>query len=119
MVLRSTPYGEADRVVTLLGRETGRVSALARGARKSMRRFGGGLGMGATGEATLRERAGAELYGLEAFDVAEARIGLGEDLARTAHAAYALELCDRLCAPRQPEAAIYDWLAELPTTPER
>jgi DNA repair protein RecO (recombination protein O) len=110
ILLRATPYGESDRVVTLLGRSTGRVSALARGARKSLRRFSGGLGLGATGEAVLRERAGAELAALESFDVVEARHGLGRDLGRTAHAAYAAELCDRLCAPRHPEPEVYDWL---------
>jgi DNA repair protein RecO (recombination protein O) len=110
ILLRATPYGESDRVVTLLGRTTGRVSALARGARKSMRRFGGGLGLGATGEAVLRDRAGADLAALESFEVAEARHGLGRDLGRTAHAAYAAELCDRLCAPRQPEPEVFDWL---------
>ena len=39
ILLRAVATGEADRVVTLLGRETGRVSAIARGARKSVRRF--------------------------------------------------------------------------------
>jgi DNA repair protein RecO (recombination protein O) len=110
ILLRAVPYGESDRVVTLLGRSTGRVSALARGARKSLRRFGGGLGLGATGEAVLRERPGADLASLESFEVAEARHGLGRDLGRTAHAAYAAELCDRLCAPRQPEPEVFDWL---------
>jgi DNA repair protein RecO (recombination protein O) len=113
ILLRSVAYGEADRVVTLLGRNTGRVSALARGARRSQRRFGGGLGPAATGQASLRDRPGAELLGLEAFEVIEARIGLGQDLARAAHAAYALELCEKLCAPRQAEPAVYDWLDEL------
>ncbi len=42
-LLRATPYGEADLVVALLTRQWGRVSALARGARKSRRRFGGAL----------------------------------------------------------------------------
>jgi DNA repair protein RecO (recombination protein O) len=113
ILLRATPYGESDRVVTLLGRTTGRVSALARGARKSVRRFGGGLGMGAGGEATLRDRPGAELASLEAFEVLEGRAELGTDVGRTAHAAYALELCDRLCAPRQPEPRVYDWLDDF------
>lgn len=113
ILLRAVAYGEADRVVTLLGRATGRVSALARGARRSVRRFGGGLGLGASGEATLRERPGAELMGLDAFQVREPRLGLGGDVARTAHAAYALELCDKLCAPRQPEVAAFDLLDEF------
>jgi DNA repair protein RecO (recombination protein O) len=50
---------------------------------------------------------------LERFDVADGRLGLGSDLGRMAHAGYAAELCDRLCAPRQPEPAVYDWLARF------
>jgi DNA repair protein RecO (recombination protein O) len=43
LLLRLTPYGEADAVVQLLTRESGVVAVLARGARKSRRRFGGAL----------------------------------------------------------------------------
>jgi DNA repair protein RecO (recombination protein O) len=113
ILLRSVAYGESDRVVTLLGRTTGRVSALARGARKSVKRFGGGLGLGASGQAVLRERAGSELMGLDGFEVVQARLGLALDIARTAHASYGIELCDRLCGPRHPEPAVYDWLEEF------
>jgi len=113
IVLRRVAYAEADLIVTLLGRETGRVSALARGARKSSRRFAGGLGMAASGEARLRDRAGAELMVLESFDARADRAGLATDLAKTAHAAYAIELCDRLCPPRQPEKAVFAWLDEF------
>ena len=42
-LLRATPYGESDLVVALLTARWGRVAALARGARRSRRRFGGAL----------------------------------------------------------------------------
>jgi DNA repair protein RecO (recombination protein O) len=113
LVLRRVAYGEADLVVTLLGLDTGRVSALARGARKSTRRFAGGLGPGLLGEAKLRDRPGADLLGLESFDVTADRPGLAADLAKSAHAAYAIELCDRLSPPRQPEPAVFAWLDDL------
>jgi DNA repair protein RecO (recombination protein O) len=113
IVLRAVNYGEADRIVTLFGRETGRVSALARGARKSQRRFAGGLGLCAVGIASLRERAGADLLTLEGFDETTSRPSLGTDVARMAHAAYAAELVTKLCAPRQVEQAVYDWLEAL------
>ena len=113
IVLRTVAYRESDRVVTLLGVTTGRISALARGARKSVRRFSGGLGMGGEGQAALRERPGAELLELEEFEVEHSRLGLAGDLGKTAHAAYALEICDRLCPPRQPEVAVFDWLSEF------
>ncbi len=43
LVLRGIDYGEADRILTLLTPELGRVAVLARGARKSQRRFAGAL----------------------------------------------------------------------------
>jgi DNA repair protein RecO (recombination protein O) len=111
IVLRAVNYGESDRVVTLFGRSTGRVSALARGARKSQRRFAGGLGLGSVGEVSVRERAGAELLTLESFDVTASHGSFGTDVARMAHAAYVSELVSKLCAPRQVETPVFDWLA--------
>ncbi|HZL21029.1 MAG TPA: DNA repair protein RecO [Polyangia bacterium] len=115
IVLRAVNTGEADRVVTLFGRDSGRLSALARGARKSQKRFAGGLGLCAAGVATLRERANSELLTLEGFDATAGHAALGADVGRMAHAAYAAELVGKLCAPRQVEPAIYDWLLELLT----
>jgi DNA repair protein RecO (recombination protein O) len=43
LVLRTVDYADADRIVTLLTREHGRIACLARGARRSGRRFRGGL----------------------------------------------------------------------------
>jgi DNA repair protein RecO (recombination protein O) len=111
IVLRAVSYGESDKVVTLFGRTTGRLSALARGARKSQRRFAGGLGMGSVGEISVRERAGAELLTLENFEVTALHASFGADVARMAHAGYVAELVTKLCAPRQVELAVYDWLA--------
>jgi DNA repair protein RecO (recombination protein O) len=113
IVLRRVAYGEADWVVTLLGQDTGHVSALARSARKSTRRFAGGLGMGMAGEAKLQERSGADLMALESFDVYADHPRLATDVAKTAHAAYAVELCDRLCPARHPEPSVFEWLDEF------
>ncbi|HSH68333.1 MAG TPA: DNA repair protein RecO [Deferrisomatales bacterium] len=43
LLLRATPYRDSDLVVDLLTAAHGRLAALARGARKSRRRFGGVL----------------------------------------------------------------------------
>ena len=108
VVLGAVNYADADRIVTLFGRDTGKLSALARAARKSQRRFAGGLGLGSVGTAVLRERPGSELATLERFDVTESFSGLGSDVARMAHGAYVVELTGKLCAPRQVEPAVYD-----------
>jgi DNA repair protein RecO (recombination protein O) len=69
--------------------------------------------MGFSGEAKLRDRQGAELMSLEAFEVSVDRPSLSTELAKTAHTAYGVELCDRLCPPRQPEEAVFSWLDEF------
>jgi DNA repair protein RecO (recombination protein O) len=43
VVLRVTKLGEADRIITLLTRRTGRVRAVAKGVRRTKSRFGGRL----------------------------------------------------------------------------
>ena len=111
LVLRSLNFGESDRIITLLGADVGKVSALARGARRSVRRFTG-LGSAALGLATLHERGG-DLWSLEAFDVIKPRTELALDLVTAAHAAYACELVERLCASHQADAEIFVWLDQM------
>jgi recombinational DNA repair protein (RecF pathway) len=65
------------------------------------------------GEASLRERPGAELLTLESFDLRSSYESFGTDVARMAHAAYVAELVSKLCAPRQVEPSVYDWLDEV------
>ncbi|MEO5768521.1 MAG: DNA repair protein RecO [Polyangia bacterium] len=108
ILLRSIDYGESDRVVTLFGRDTGCLGAIARGARKSQHRFGGGLGLCSVGQAALRERGGSELLTLERFDVTTSYPSLGSDVARMGEAAYVAELLAKLCAPRQAEPALFE-----------
>ena len=62
LLLRRVDYAESDLVLSLFTVELGRISALARGARKSRRRFGGVLEPMHTLEVTLDERPSSELY---------------------------------------------------------
>ena len=43
VLLRSIAYRESDRIVTMLTESHGKVALIARGARKSVRRFAGSL----------------------------------------------------------------------------
>ena len=118
IVLRAIPYGDADRVVTLFTREAGKLSALARGARKSIKRFGAGLGLFGVGEAVLHDKPNVELAGLERFDGARGFPSLMNDVAKVAHGGYACELVREMLPPRQPEPHIFALLIELLTVLE-
>jgi len=116
VVLGAIAYGEADRVVTLFSRTHGKLGAMARGARKSRSRFGAALSLYVTGEATLRERRGAELMTLESFHARRDFSSLALDVVRLGHAAYATELVRELTVPHRPDPPLYDLLVELYAT---
>jgi DNA repair protein RecO (recombination protein O) len=111
IVLRTVDTGESDRVVTLLSRERGKVAAFARAARASRRRFGGALEPFTLVAAEVRERAGAELLGLESVTALDAFGGIRADLARIACAAYATELARDLVRDHEPHDDLFELLA--------
>ena len=82
IILHAFDYLESSRIVRLLTRDAGLRSALAKGARKSRRRFASGLDLFAQGTAFLHTRAGRELDTLSGFEDARTRTVLGEDLER-------------------------------------
>lgn len=53
IILRRTNYGEADRILNLLTPERGKLSAIAKGVRKSKSKLAGGLELFATCDITL------------------------------------------------------------------
>jgi len=80
LVLRRTPYREADLVVTLFTAELGQVSAFARAARKSQRRFGGSLEPFHTLEVELEQASGGALMTLSGARIVTPRPSLYERL---------------------------------------
>jgi len=125
IVLKTTDYGESDRVVALFSEEHGRLSAFARGARASRRRFGGALEPFTLVAAELKERPGAELWGLESVAVRRAFGGIRGELPRIACAGYACDLARALVRDHQPHpdlfadlVALLERLDEAPARPE-
>ena len=80
LLLRRTPYRDADLVLSLFTEHLGQVSALARAARKSQRRFGGSLEPFHTLQVELEEASNAELLTLTTAQIATARPHLYEHL---------------------------------------
>src|SRR6478735_6565548 len=111
VVLSTVDYGEADRLVTLLTREHGKLSAFAAGARKSKRRFAGALEPGTLVKAQLVSRHGTT-FRLDSVDVERGFYGVRGDLPRIARALYAIELCRELVRDEQPHTELFELLLE-------
>ena len=86
IVLHAFDYLESSRIVKLVTRDAGMRSALAKGARKSVRRFGSGLDLFGQGTAHLHTKPGRELDTLGGFEDVRSRPELGADLEKFAGA---------------------------------
>jgi DNA repair protein RecO (recombination protein O) len=109
LVLGSVDYGEADRIVQLLTPDRGRISALARGARRSKKRFAGALDLGNRITALLRPGRG-DLWHLQGAHLEHGHPHLRKDLDRIALAAYACELVAALAPQDQPAPKLFGLL---------
>lgn len=104
--------GEADRVVVLLCRNNGKLSAVAPSARRSRRRFGGCLELFARIQVSLTDRGRGGLWRLEEASLLGDHAGLRTDLVAIAHAGYLTELTSALLREGEEASEIFDLLAE-------
>jgi len=91
VVLGSTDFGEADRLIHLLTRDRGRITAHARGARRSRKRYGGKLDRFSLVRCHLRARRGNRVA-MGDVDLLQPFLGIRSDLVRTAMADHMIEL---------------------------
>jgi DNA repair protein RecO (recombination protein O) len=103
VILRSVALRESDLLVILLTLDHGKVEAIARGARRSKKRFAGGLPSGARGEATVQPARRGKFPSLSGFTPTSDHARLGRDLDAFAYANYVCELADRLTVSNDPD----------------
>jgi DNA repair protein RecO (recombination protein O) len=96
LVLRSVDFGESDRILHLLVPERGRVTAIAKGARRSVKRFGGTLDFFNHLKVELEHRRPNSMSRLDQAQLIHTYVPLRMDPRRFALGCYLLELLDRL-----------------------
>lgn len=123
LLLARVAYGEADLVLTFFSDSLGRFSALARGARRSTKRFSGSLEPMHTLKLEVDERPSAELLALRAAQLDAPRTRLTASLESLQAAGRALAWLKKAAPVRQPEpaawSAINRFLDQLDLSPTR
>jgi len=107
IVLRSTPYAEADRIVSLYTLAFGRIRGIAKGAKRSQKRFGNALELGSYVSVSFFERETSELVRLNHCDLLRSFQGLREDIKNLAWASYLIELIIAMTGERIPNKALF------------
>jgi DNA repair protein RecO (recombination protein O) len=104
LVLRVIAFGESDRIVHLLVPDSGRLTAIAKGARRSVRRFPGTLDLFNHLRIAIDARRSTSMARLDQATLVRSFAGLREASPRFALGCYLVELLDRLA----PEGAARD-----------
>jgi DNA repair protein RecO (recombination protein O) len=108
-VLRARNYGESDRIVVLLSEDLGKISAIAKGARRSVRRFAGGA-LEPFQELSVRldRKSQFSLAFLHESRVIGSNSALASNLDAFAWASYLTELTEVMTADRDPCPDLYE-----------
>ena len=104
------PLGEADRLVSFYTREFGRLSGVAKGARRPRTRFGGSLELFSQGHLLFFETERSQLVRVDHFDLLHSFVTVREELERFGQGAWVVECLGRLTPERDPHAALYGLL---------
>jgi len=112
VLLRSVDYRDADRILTFFTRERGRLSAIARGARRSRRRFGGALEPFSVVRLSF-SRGRGDLSTLKEATVVRAFPGVLRSLAGMREGGAALDLVRRVTREEDSEPRLFDAVIEL------
>lgn len=106
-VLRSQPLGESDRLVIFLTRSTGKIRGVAKGARRSRRRFGSNLELLSRVRLSWFEREGVDLARVESAELLESFYALQAEPERGAVLAGFAEIADAFAREQQEDEAFF------------
>jgi DNA repair protein RecO (recombination protein O) len=96
ILLRAVEFGESDRIVHLLSPDVGRLTVIAKGARRSVKRFPGTLDLFNHLRVTVNRRRRGSLAMLEQATLLEPFLGVRRYPARYALASFLVELMDHM-----------------------
>ena len=109
VVLRTYKLGEADRIVVLMTKSTGKVRSVAKGVRRTGSKFGSRLEPGSHILVQLHEGRGDLDIVTQAESVEPFR-RTREDLSRLGRAASLLEAVEQVAQDREPAPRLYEML---------
>ena len=107
ILLRRIEFGDYDLIVTLFSEDQGKTSAIAKAAKKSVKRFPGVLEPFSLINAVLSHGKGRGMPVLKEASLQEPYFKIREDILKTSYASYWVELIYLWMAEGEPQKALY------------
>lgn len=113
VLLRRIDYGDADLILTLLTQDRGKMAAIAKSAKKSVRRFGGLLDLFCILNVVCHSGRGNGLPVLQEASLCQPFHRIRADVTRTAYASYWAELVCAWTESDTPQGEVFDLLQRI------
>ncbi|MFC1996830.1 DNA repair protein RecO [Chloroflexota bacterium] len=110
VIIRHSEFGEADRLLTILTREVGKVRVIAKGVRKVRSRKAGHVEPFT--RTNLQLARGRDLFVLTQAESVDVYSALRDDLVLLGYASYVIELIDRSTTDEEENQLIYNLLIQ-------
>lgn len=110
IVLKSRSYGESNKIVTIMTREAGKVTVMARGAKKPTSRLAGVTQTFMHGLYVVQRSSG--MGTLQQGEHLASMRHIQTDIVATAYASYIVELLDRIVEEGSPEPFAFEVLQQ-------
>jgi DNA repair protein RecO (recombination protein O) len=108
IVIRSLDYGEGHKIISVYTREAGKLSVMARGAKKLKSRHGAVTQLFTYGQFVIYK--GSSMGTLNAAEIIDSHHKLREDLMKSAYAAYIAEMTEKMTGDNEPNAMLFEQL---------
>jgi DNA repair protein RecO (recombination protein O) len=113
IVLRAIDYGESDRIVTFCTADFGKIRGIAKGARRSRKRFANALEPFCRSQILFSRRCPDSLALIEACDVLSHFPGIRSDLEKTLAASCLIDLTDQFTPEDKKSEASFSLLLDF------
>jgi len=119
IVIRSYNYGESDKIVTFFTKDFGKMKGIAKGARRSKKRFQNALDLFSHTRLIFFDREGMGLVRAESCDILHTFPKIRENLKKIYYGNYYLELINEMAGEREANLEAFDLLLSFLSNLER
>jgi DNA repair protein RecO (recombination protein O) len=107
IVMKTLDYGESDRIITFYTSDFGKIKGIAKGAKRSRRRFSNALELFTLSRIIFFDKRESGLVRIEGCDIVSTFPAIREDIRKIAFGCYLVELVDEMTAEREPNPHLF------------
>ena len=111
-VLKSLNYGESDLIITFFSREHGKLKGIAKGAKRSKKRFANVFEPFCLSRIIFTRKSRDMLALIESCEVVDHYALIRQDLEKTLTASYFIDLADHFSPEGKPNEQLFELLAD-------